>query len=121
MIEIALDQSRNLMTVSFSKRVTPDETRSHIGNIRSALAQLQPGFQLLTDLSQLDAMDLGCAPDIEKVMDQCNAKGIAKVVRVIPDPQKDIGLNIMSMFHYNRGVRIVTCDTVAEAEEALAN
>jgi hypothetical protein len=42
------------------------------------------------------------------------------VVRVIPDPQKDIGLNILSLFHYRRRVRIVTCKTLAEAMKALA-
>jgi hypothetical protein len=46
-------------------------------------------------------------------------KGIAKVVRVIPDPGKDIGLSIMSLFHYRRGVSIVTVETLAEAEKNL--
>jgi hypothetical protein len=43
------------------------------------------------------------------------------VVRIIPDPRKDIGLSIMSVFHYRRGVRIVTCETLAEALSALAD
>jgi hypothetical protein len=42
------------------------------------------------------------------------------VVRVIPNPQKDIGLNILSLFHYRRRVRIVTCETLEEAMNALA-
>ena len=41
------------------------------------------------------------------------------VVRVIPDPYKDIGLNIVSLFHYPRRVRIVTCETLEEAMRAL--
>jgi hypothetical protein len=53
-------------------------------------------------------------------MDLCNKHGIEMVVRVIPDPQKDIGLNILSLFHYRRRVRIVTCKTLAEAMRALA-
>jgi hypothetical protein len=43
------------------------------------------------------------------------------VVRVIPDPQKDIGLNILSLFHYRKRVRIVTCETLDEARKVLAN
>jgi hypothetical protein len=42
------------------------------------------------------------------------------VVRVIPDPQKDIGMQIMSLFHYDRRVRIVTCESLAEAMKVLA-
>jgi hypothetical protein len=41
------------------------------------------------------------------------------VVRVIPDPHRDIGMTIMSVFHYRGGVKIFTCQTLAEAEETL--
>jgi hypothetical protein len=41
------------------------------------------------------------------------------VVRVIPDPARDIGLQIMSLFHYGHDVRIVTCATLDEAQRAL--
>jgi hypothetical protein len=46
---------------------------------------------------------------------------VETVVRVIPDPHKDIGLNIMSLFHYRRRVRIITCETLAEALRSLAD
>jgi hypothetical protein len=42
------------------------------------------------------------------------------VVRVIPDPTKDIGLNILSVFHYRHRVRVVTCQTMEEAARLLA-
>jgi len=54
------------------------------------------------------------------MMDLCNKKGVETVVRVIPDPHKDIGLNIMSLFHYRRRVRVVTCQTLEEARRVLA-
>ena len=58
--------------------------------------------------------------DAAAYVDLCNKQGIEMVVRVIPDPQKDIGLNILSLFHYRRRVRIVTCATLEEAMKALA-
>jgi hypothetical protein len=54
------------------------------------------------------------------MMDLCNKQGAARVVRVIPDPHKDIGLNILSLFHYGRKVRISTYQTLAEALQALS-
>ena len=33
---------------------------------------------------------------------------------------KDIGFNIMSLFHYPRRVRIVTCEALEEAMKVLA-
>jgi hypothetical protein len=53
-------------------------------------------------------------------MDLCNQKGISKIVRIIPDSQKDIGFNILSLFHYRHGIPIVTCETAAEAMKALS-
>jgi len=74
---------------------------------------------MLTDLSGMASMDIACMPFIKNNMDFCNRRGISKVVRVIPDPEKDIGLNILSLFHYRRGIAIVTCANLEEAKEAL--
>ena len=74
---------------------------------------------LLADLTALESMDVGCAPFIEKAMDLCNEKGASIVVRVIPDPHRDIGMQIMSIFHYGSDVQIVTCETLAEAIKML--
>jgi anti-anti-sigma regulatory factor len=85
------------------------------------LAQVRPGFAVLADLSGLEAMDVECGPHIAKIMDLCKARGVSLVVRVMPDPKKDIGLNILSLVHYRGKVKIVTCATRAEAEHALAS
>jgi hypothetical protein len=53
-------------------------------------------------------------------MDMCNQNGVAEVLRVIPDPRQDIGLQIMSYFHYSSEVRVVTYPNVDEALEQLA-
>jgi hypothetical protein len=50
----------------------------------------------------------------------CNQEGVSAVVRAIPNPKQDIGLQIMSYFHYSGEVRIVTCPNVDEALEQLA-
>jgi hypothetical protein len=60
-------------------------------------------------------MDVSCAPHIRDIMDMCNQNGVAEVVRIIPDPKRDIGLQIMSYFHYNTDVHIVTCESADEA------
>lgn len=41
------------------------------------------------------------------------------MVRVIPDPYKDIGMNILSVFHYHNHPRIVTCDNMLDGVKAL--
>jgi len=41
------------------------------------------------------------------------------VVRIIPDPRKDIGLNILSRFHYRRGSRFVTLRNAGGGDEGV--
>jgi hypothetical protein len=87
--------------------------------MRFALERVERGFRLLADLTGLQSMDIACAPHIESAMDLCNGKGVSDVVRIIPDPRKDIGMQIMSYFHYGGDVRIVTCESAEEASDLL--
>ena len=87
--------------------------------IEEALGVLRAGFSVLTDLSALDSMAIECAESLGHIMDRFRHHGVALVVRVIPDRDKDIGFNILSIIHLRRGVRVVTCATLAEAEAAL--
>jgi hypothetical protein len=120
MFQVEVDKAKNLLRIIYSQHVGPEDTKRVEEQIPALVPNLRPGFRLLTDLSALESMDLACVPYIKRMMDLCNKKGIEMVVRVIPDPQKDIGLNILSLFHYRRRVRIVTCATLEEAMEALA-
>ena len=121
MFQVEVDQPKNLLKMVFFGRVTADETRDWRGQLPALLRQLQPGFKLLGDFTALESMDYACAPDIEFAMDLCNEAGVAKIVRVIPDPRRDIGLSIMSRFHYHRGVAIITCETMEEGLAALGD
>jgi len=119
MIEPRIDKPANQLRICFSGRVDVQETRRWRGKLQELLSELQPGFKLVTDLTELASMDPECAGEIRGFMDLCNAKGVSLIVRVIPDPHKDIGFNILSLFHYRHGQRIVTCETLAEAERIL--
>ena len=120
MFQVEVDKSKNLLKISYAQHVGPEDAQRVQEKIPTLLPDLQPGFRLLTDLSGLESMDLACVPYIKRMMDLCNKQGIEKVVRVIPDPHKDIGLNILSLFHYRRRVKIVTCQTLEEALRVLA-
>jgi anti-anti-sigma regulatory factor len=119
MYEVEVDKSRNVLKIVFSQQIGPAEVNACEQKVRTLLANFQPGFRLLSDFSNLEFMDVACAPSIERVMDLCNRHGVSKVVRVIPDRHKDIGLNIMSLFHYRRRIAIVTCETMIEAVKEL--
>ena len=120
MIKFEVDEPKRLLVIRYSGVVEAEETEKGLEQIRNGLAKLQSGFRLLADLTELESMDTACAPFIEKAMDLCNQKGTSMVVRVIPDPHRDIGMQIMSIFHYGGDVKIVTCESLAQAAELLA-
>ena len=119
MIKFEVDEPERLLVIRYRGVVEAEETEKGLEQIRNGLTKLQSGFRLLADLSELQSMDVACAPFIEKAMDMCNEKGASMVVRVIPDPHRDIGLQIMSTFHYAGDVQIFTCETLAQADDLL--
>lgn len=64
-------------------------------------------------------MDSAAARHVAKIMDTLAKKGVASVTRVMPDPHKDIGLNILSQFHYGPEIQVSTFETLADALQSL--
>jgi hypothetical protein len=120
MYEVKADPARNLVVITFLGHVEPAQVARGRAEVVAALETMKPEFRLLTDFTELDAMDFACAPEIQTTMDLLREKGVAKVVRVVPDPKKDIGFKVMSHFHYGRAIPVLTCETRAEALEKLS-
>ena len=120
MFRIELDQPQDLLTIRYSGPVSPEETSRCAEEVWVAVTKVKPGFRLLVDLTDLQSMDVSCAPHVRNIMDMCNQNGVAEVLRIIPDPKRDIGLQIMSYFHYSGDVHIVTCESLGDAANALA-
>lgn len=121
MFQVSADKSKNLLNIVFAGHVPRTETQQWRERLSVLIGELRPGFKLLSDLSLLEVMDPDCAADIEHSMEVLDKAGIGKVVRIINDPRKDIGFSIMSLFHYRRRIPIVTCETMEEALQALAD
>jgi hypothetical protein len=119
MIICNVDDSGRVLTISYSGHVRAEEMRRCLGTIRDLMEQLKPGFFLLTDLSNLESMEASCAPELGAIMDLCSAKGMSTVVQVIPDPNKDIGFDLISVFHLNPPVKTQTHQSLAEAIKDL--
>lgn len=117
---VQIEQPENLLIIRYRGRVGPAEVEQCEQKVREALPALQRGFHLLVDLIDLEFMEPVCAATIVKIMDACNAAGVALIARAVPDPKRDSGLQIMSRFHYDPTIRIVTCASVDEARRALS-
>jgi anti-anti-sigma regulatory factor len=120
MFETEFDKDKNLLRITYSGHVTADEAKQGTDQLAGFLVETRTGFRLLSDLTSLETMDTACIPYIRSAMDLFNKRGVAMVVRVIPDPRKDIGFNILSLFHYRQDIQIATCETLEEAMKVLA-
>jgi anti-anti-sigma regulatory factor len=120
MYAVELDQSKRLLVISAVQRVTAAEAKLAAQRVRELLQDVVPGFRVLADFRWLDSMDSASARYIAEIMDALAKKGLASVTRVIPDPHKDIGLNILSQFHYGPEIKIATFETLADAMQSIA-
>lgn len=118
---VEIDKERNLLVIGYRGRVGRSEVEQCQEEIRRALAKLDRGFQLLADFTELEEMDVSCASVVAEIMDLCNEAGVATVVRIIPEPKQDIGLQIMSLFHYGNDVCIKTCTSTYEGLKLLSH
>jgi len=120
MYAVELDQSKRLLVISASQRVTTEQAKLAAERVRDVLQDVASGFRVLADFRWLDSMDSAEARHIAEIMDTLAEKGVASVTRVIPDPHKDIGLNILSQFHYGPEIQIATFQTLADALQSMA-
>jgi len=120
MILSKADTSGRMLTMSYSQHVGAEDMSRCLGTVREIIVELEPGFVLLTDLSSLESMDASCAPDIGAIMDLCASKGMKTVLRVIPDPTKDIGFALIALFHDHPLVETRTYDNLADAVQSLS-
>ena len=119
MYSVEIDRSKRLLVIGALQRVTAEEARLVAQRVRELLDDVVPGFRVLADFRWLESMDPAAAPHVARIMDALAEKGVSSVTRVMPDPHKDIGLNILSQFHYGPEIQIATFETLADALQSL--
>src|SRR2546430_9038532 len=119
MYSVETDRSKRLLVISAAGEVTKKEVEIVALRVREMMKEVTPGFRVLTDFRWLDRMEPAAAKHIAEIMDAVAEKEVGIVVRVIPDPRKDIGFNILSQFHYGPKTKLATFESLAEALSAL--
>ena len=119
MLLVTSNKSKQLLYLSFIGTVRPEDFQPGRKDVAVELAGLSPGFHYLVDLTDLEFMALDCMTELGQLMEFIGQSGVGLVVRVIPDPSKDIGMNILTVFHYPQSLPVVTCQNLNEAVRAL--
>src|SRR5215475_4393240 len=121
MYSVEMDRSKRLLVISVLQQVTVEQAMLAAQRVRELLRDVAPGFRVLADFRWLESMDSATARHVAEIMDALSEKGVASVTRVMPDPHKDIALNILSQFHYGPEIAIATFETLADAVQSLAD
>jgi hypothetical protein len=116
---LTTNTERKLLYLTYIGHVRAEDMRRGREGGDKLLAELKPGFRVLADFSRMDQMDTDATSEVGRMMEDAEKWGVELIVRVIPDPSKDIGFNILAMFHYKRQVQMVTCKTMEEAAKTL--
>ena len=119
MYPVEMDRSKRLLVISAVQHVTAEDAKQTLQRLRELLTDIAPGFRVVADFRWLESMDSAAAPHVAEIMDALAEKKVASVTRVMPDPHKDIGLNILSQFHYGPEIGVATFDTLADALQSL--
>src|SRR5438045_7425881 len=120
MYPVEIDKSKRLVVISAVQHVTEEQAKLTARRLHDLLDDVAPGFRVLADFRWLESMDSAAAPHVARIMDMLAEKGVSSVTRVMPDPHKDIGLNILSQFHYGSEIQIATFQTLADALQSMA-
>ena len=119
MYSVEADKSKRLIVISAIGHVTTGEVKEAAQKVREIVKDTAPGFRVLSDFRWLDSMQASASKHVAEIMDAVAAKKVGLVARVIPDPRKDIGLNILSHFHYGPEIQTATFETLADALQSL--
>jgi hypothetical protein len=114
-----VDLGRNLLRTRYAGHATKSDMEAGVTTVRAQMAQLKPGFTILADWSQIEGLELDCVPCIAEIMELARAHGASTVVRVLPEPARDIGINMLSVVHLRGTARTVTAGNLEEAERLV--
>jgi hypothetical protein len=113
------NKAKRLLYLRYIGHVRMEELVRGREDVTELVADWPDGFRVLADFGLLESMDVATITEVGRLMDLSNQRGVKLVVRVVPDPTKDPGLNILARFHYKHPLQAVTCRTMEEAARAL--
>lgn len=120
MFDAIINNQGDLLVLHFSDAVDAGQMDQCVELVRGLITGAKPGFTIIADLGRLTHMDYECAKDVGVLMDLFNRAKVARVCRVIPNPEVDIGWNILSKFHYDlKTVEIHTYHSFYQAMKVI--
>jgi anti-anti-sigma regulatory factor len=120
MIKVQYDAVDKAVVIDFQGVIDAAQARGSYAELERILPRDKTGFKLLIDLTGVDQMEPDVEDELKKAMDLANARGVREIFRVMPDPDLDIGFEIMSHAHLSPQVRVHVLRSRRRAEALMA-
>jgi len=113
------NKANRLLLLTYVGHIQLEEVARLRGDIKTLMDELTPHVRVLADFTHYESMDVEGVMEMGRMMEMVGQIGTALVVRVIPDPHREPGLNILTVFHYKQRSQVITCRNFAEAAKVL--
>lgn len=114
------DIKKNRLNIAISGQATRRQLEKLYTEIRFCSADLQPGFEVISDISQCTVMYIDSLPVLNKIMNYLASQKPGEVVRVAHNKQ----ISSRQLHAYTNSVlwyRSIDACSIAEAENKLVN
>ena len=115
MYSVETDSSKRLFVITGAGNVSAAEVAEVRDEVQTLLQDTGGELVVLADFRFIESMKPDVARHIGEIMDLFAKKQVTAVVRVMPDANKDVGMNILSRLHYGPDVQVLTVATLVEA------
>jgi hypothetical protein len=115
---VRADIRNNRLYCSFSEKSTLDELTRLLAAIKDRVADLQPGFDVIEDMSNCCHFQLAALPALRNIMHYLVNRGAQEVIRVV-DQQSTVFRQLINLSTRIRSYKPIYVKTLAEAEELL--
>lgn len=117
---VKADIKKNRLYFTIEGRLTKKKLDSLYTDVRFCVADLKPGFDVITDLTKCSFSSLGGLPTFIKIAHYLITNEVGYVVRVVEDGHL-IFRQIINFAEKFQGYDTITVSTIEEAEETLEN
>jgi len=116
---ISANIKENILHITLKGTVTKKEAERIYTDIRFCVADLQPGFNVITDLTNCRIGHLAAMSVSRKIVEFLVSRKVGKVVRVA-GPSRIILLQMAQLIHKEKGYEPIYANSMEEAENLLA-
>lgn len=118
-LKVNADIKRNRLHLHLSGIVTKEKMERLYTEVRFCVADLQPGFDAISDYTTCTLLHLSSIPALKKIMSYLLENGLREIVRVLNEEQQVAYRQMLNMASHIQGYKPLYVTTVEEAEDKL--